>query len=195
MRYIKNYLGLEAQNPQPEEHAFSLPLVYSAVVFVLFIWLIVMQWPEAGVPSTLHRYNPELDGGINWVADTQLGQGTRALAWAAFAWKFSMYLVITALLHRLARIFHTKAQFGWQALLVLRATQIALLGGMIVYSILLTFLARAVASDCELPNLRSESTFFSDQGLLTLLFVATLFFIEGALRRGLTLQEDSDATI
>ncbi|MFW0170003.1 hypothetical protein [Rothia sp. P4278] len=28
-----------------------------------------------------------------------------------------------------------------------------------------------------------------------LLFVATLFFIEGALRRGLTLQEDSDATI
>ncbi|MFW0118811.1 hypothetical protein ACN08Y_02645 [Rothia sp. P5764] len=195
MRQIKNYLGLEAQNPQPEEHAFSLPLVYSAVVFVLFIWLIVMQWPEAGIPSPLHRYNPELDGGINWVEDSPLGQGTRVLAWAAFAWKFSMYLVVTALLYRLARIFYTKAHFGTQALALLRAAQIVLLGGMIVYSLLTAFLTRAVANDYDLPDIHSESTFFSDQGLLTLLFVATLFFIEGALRRGLTLQEDSDATI
>lgn len=195
MGHLKNYLGLEKQEPQPQERSFSLPLVYSAGVFVLFLWLIVMQWPEAGIPSTLHRYNPELDGGINWVADTQLGQGTRVLAWAAFAWKFSMYLIVTALLYRLARIFHTRAQFVSQALGLLRIAQIALLGGMLVYSLLTTFLARAVANDYGLPGLYSESTFFSDQGLLTLLFVATLFFIEGTLRRGLTLQEDSDATI
>lgn len=195
MGHIKNYLGLEAQNPQPEEHAFSLPLVYSAAIFVLFIWLIIMQWPEAGIPSTLHRYNPELEGGINWVADTQLGQGARVLAWAAFTWKFSMYLVVTALLYRLARIFHTRAHFGQQALGLLRIAQLALLGGMLVYSLLTTFLAQAVASDYGLPSLQRESTFFSDQGLLTLLFISTLFFIEGALRRSLTLQEDVDATI
>lgn len=46
-----------------------------------------------------------------------------------------------------------------------------------------------------LEEIQREATFFSDQGLITVLFLVALLIIEGTLRRGLTLQEDVKATI
>lgn len=194
MSRVKNYLGLEAQEPQPAENHFSLSLIYSLVLLVLFAYLLVTQWPEAGIPSPLKQYNPELTGGTHWISEQGLTVFAQGIAWLSFAWKFSIYLTLTFLLYRLAKAFHTKADFTSRALSTVKIAQYTLLLGMIGYSILLYIVESAVEKALG-TELVTVPTFLSEQGLLTLLFLATLFFIEGALRRGLTLQEETDATI
>lgn len=105
-------------------------------------------------------------------------------AWAGFAWKFLVYLATAVLLHRVARAFYRKADFTATALSTLRAVPIVLLIGMIGYSIFTEVVAYGISQTYALENLEKESTFFSDQGVVTILFIAALFFIEGALRRG-----------
>lgn len=195
MGKIKAFFGLEAQETQPDENYFGLAVVYSLVLLIFFVYLAVLQWPEAGIPSQLHQYNPELEGGPYWLADTGLGAGTKVIAWLAFAWKFLVYLTLAALMYRLAKSFHTRADFTRNVLAILKAAQLTLLIGMIVYSLLLKVVSNAVQAATGLSSLEEVPVFFSDHGLLALLFLAALFFIEGALRRGLTLQEDADATI
>ncbi|MEU4207557.1 hypothetical protein [Rothia terrae] len=191
----KDFFGVKAAGPQPAENHFSLALVYSLVLVVLFAYLAVLQWPQEGIPSILHQFNSELDGGAYWISADDLGSLTRTLAWVAFAWKFAVYLTLAVLMYRLARAFYNKADFTDRVLKTLRATQITLLIGMMVYSILLEAVGRGVERASGLTEFQSVPTFWSDQGLLTLLFLTSLFFIEGALRRGLTLQQDADATI
>lgn len=191
----KDFLGLKASGPQSAENHFSLALVYSLVLVVLFTYLVVLQWPQQGIPSTLHQLNPQLDGGAHWVSAEGLSSLTRALAWVAFAWKFAVYLTLTALMYRLARAFYDKANFTARVLKTLKAAQITLLVGMLVYSVLVEAVGRGVERASGLAEFQQVPTFWSDQGLLTFLFLTSLFFIGGALRRGLTLQEESDATI
>ncbi len=191
----KDFFGVKAAGPQPAENHFSLALVYSLVLVVLFAYLVVLQWPQQGIPSTLHQLNPQLDGGVYWVSAEGLSSLTRALAWVVFAWKFAVYLTLTALMYRLARSFYDKANFTARVLKTLKAAQITLLVGMLVYSVLVEVVRRGVERASGLAEFQQVPTFWSDQGLLTLLFLAALFFIEGALRRGLALQEESDATI
>lgn len=196
MGNLKNYLGLDSGNkPQPEEHNFSVTYIYTGFAIIMILGLAVMQWPEQGIPSPLHRFNPELTGGTHWVSAENLGQLTVVAAWAGFVWKFLVYLVTAALLHRVARAFYRKADFTATALSTLRAVPIVLLLGMIGYSIFTEVVAFGVSRAYVLDSLEKEATFFSDQGVVTILFIAALFFIEGALRRGLILQEDTDATI
>lgn len=196
MGNLKNYLGLDADNkPQPEEHNFSVAYIYTGFAIFMILGLAVMQWPEQGIPSPLHRFNPELTGGPHWVSAENLSQLTVVAAWTGFAWKFLVYLATAVLLHRVARAFYRKADFTATALSTLRAVPIVLLIGMIGYSIFTEVVAYGISQAYALENLEKESTFFSDQGVVTILFIAALFFIEGALRRGLILQEDTDATI
>lgn len=196
MGKLKNYLGLDAGNKnQPEEHNFSVAYIYTGFAIFMILGLALMQWPEQGIPSPLHRFNPELTGGTHWVSAENLSQLTVVAAWAGFVWKFMVYLATAVLLHRVAKAFYRKADFTATALVTLRAVPIVLLIGMIGYSIFTEVVAFGVSRAYALDSLEKEATFFSDQGMVTLLFIASLFFIEGALRRGLTLQEDTDATI
>lgn len=197
MKALSKYFGLSTNNskPQPAEHQFSVATVYTAFAVVLILFLAFMQWPEQGIPSSLHRYNPQLEGGTYWVSSEGLSTGTQVLAWSAFAWKFLMYLCVAVFLHQVAKSFYRKADFTLKALNRLRIVPVVLLIGMLGYSLLADLTARGIEKSAGLSELESEPTFMSDQGLVTVLFIATLFFIEGALRRGLTLQEDSDGTI
>lgn len=196
MGKLKNYLGLDSgDKAQPEEHNFSVAYVYTGIAIFMIIGLAVMQWPEQGIPSPLHRLNPELTGGTHWVSAENLSQLTVVAAWAGFVWKFLVYLATAMLLHRVAKAFYRKADFTATALATLRAVPSLLLVGMFGNQFLLHLVARGIQETHGLPSLEQESAFFSDQGMVTILFIAALFFIEGALRRGLTLQEDTDATI
>ncbi|MBM7051679.1 MULTISPECIES: hypothetical protein [unclassified Rothia (in: high G+C Gram-positive bacteria)] len=195
MLKVKDYFGCNAQEAQPAENHFSLPLVYSGALLVFFAYLALLQWPASGIPSALQQYNLQLEGGTYWVADKDLPAYAKVLAWVAFAWKFFIYITLTALMYRLARTFYTKADFTSRVFKTLKAAQLTLLIGMIVYSILVHFVGRAVQQASGLAEFTQIPTFLSDQGLLTFLFLVALFFIEGALHRGLTLQEDVDATI
>ncbi len=196
MPKARRFFGIDsAGQTNSAENQFSLALVYSTVLLAFFVYLAVVQWPEAGIPSQLHQYNPELEGGPYWLADAELGAGTKVIAWLAFGWKFLVYLTLTALMYRLAKTFHTRADFTQNVLKTLKAAQLTLLIGMIVYSLLLKAISNSVQAAIGLSELKEVPTFFSDHGLLALLFLAALFFIEGALRRGLTLQEEADATI
>ncbi|MGV3150184.1 hypothetical protein [Rothia sp. 11273D007AR] len=197
MKALSNYFGLTGgrTRPQPAEHQFSVATIYTAFAVVLILYVAFVQWPEHGIPSSLHRYNPELEGGTYWVSSEGLSTGTQILAWSAFAWKFLMYLCVAVLLHQVAKSFYRKADFTLRALNRLRVAPIVLLVGMIGYSLLTVLTARGIEKSAGLSKLEWEPTFMSDQGLITVLFIATLFFIEGALRRGITLQEDSDGTI
>lgn len=196
MGKLKNYLGLDAGNKnQPEEHNFSVAYIYTGFAIFMILGLALMQWPEQGIPSPLHRFNPELTGGTHWVSAENLSQLTVVAAWAGYAWKFLVYLATAVLLHRVAKAFYRKADFTVTALVTLRAVPIVLLIGMIGYSIFAEVVAFGVSRAYALGSLQKETTFFSDQGVVTILFIAALFFIEGALRRGLALQEDTDATI
>ncbi|WHS49689.1 hypothetical protein QM007_07100 [Rothia sp. SD9660Na] len=197
MKALSNYFGLTTDNskPQPAEHQFSVATIYTAFAVVLILYVAFVQWPEHGIPSSLHRYNLELEGGTYWVSSEGLSTGTQVLAWLAFGWKFLMYLCVAVLLHQVSKSFYSKADFTLKALNRLRVIPVVLLIGMIGYSLLTDLTARGIEKSAGLSKLELEPTFISDQGLVTVLFIATLFFIEGALRRGLTLQEDSDGTI
>lgn len=197
MKALSNYFGLTTDNskPQPAEHQFSVATAYTAFAVVLILFLAFVQWPEQGIPSSLHRYNPELEGGTYWVSSEGLSIGTQVLAWLAFGWKFLTYLCVAILLRQVAKSFYRKADFTLKALNRLRAIPVVLLISMIGYSLLTGLTTLGVEAIAELGPLESEPTFTSDLGAMTILFVAALFFIEGALRRGLTLQEDSDGTI
>lgn len=197
MKALSKHFGLITDNskPQPDEYQFSVATIYTAFAVVLILYVAFVQWPEHGIPSSLHRYNPELEGGTYWVSSEGLSTGTQILAWSAFAWKFLMYLCVAVLLHQVAKSFYRKADFTLRALKRLRVAPIILLVGMLGYSLLTDLTARGIEKSAGLSKLEWEPTFMSDQGLITVLFIATLFFIEGALRRGITLQEDSDGTI
>lgn len=195
MSKISDYLGLKAEQPQSAENSFSLPLIYSGTLLVGFVFLAVMQWPEAGIPSQLQQLNPELEGGNYWVSDEGLSAFTKAVAWIAFAWKFIFYLTLTGLLFRLSKTLQIKADFTQHVIKNLRNAQVVLAVGMLIYSILVEITAHGVEAVSGLEEIQREATFFSDQGLITVLFLVALFIIEGTLRRGLTLQEDVNATI
>lgn len=195
MSKIVEYLGLSTKQPQPAENNFSMPLIYSGALLVLFVYLAVVQWPEAGIPSQLHQLNPQLDGGNHWVGDEGLSAFTTTMAWATFVWKFLVYLTLAGLLFRLSRTLYSRADFTQHIIRNLRAVEIVLLVGMLTYSILAEVTAHTIGVDTGLEKIEREATFLSDQGLMAVLFLVALYIVEGAMRRGLTLQEESDATI
>lgn len=162
MSKISDYLGLKAEQPQPAENSFSVPLIYSGVLLVFFAYLAVVQWPETGIPSQLHQLNSELEGGIYWVSDEGLSASTKFAAWAAFAWKFIFYLTLTGLLFRLSKTLQIKADFTQQVIKNLRIAQIVLVVGMLIYSVLVEITAQGIKTANGLDEIQREATFLSN---------------------------------
>lgn len=196
LKALKDFLGLDAgEEPQPEENHFSQARAYFIVMPVFILGALFLNWPDQGIPLDPALYSTYFTGGKNWVRAENLSTLTQALAWLAFLWKFLVYLVLALYLGRIATIFNHKANFTPRVLAIARWLPVLTTSSLCLLLVLQHLLGQRLAEELKLENPYSLSIIFSDWGISIFLLTAAIFLIEGFLRRGLTLQEESDSTI
>lgn len=196
LKALKDFLGLNAgEEPQPEENHFSLARAYFIGAPILILGALFITWPDQGIPLDPVLYSSGFAGQQGWVRAENLSTLTQALAWLAFLWKFLVYLVLALYLGRIATIFNHKANFTPKVLAIARWLPVLTTSSLCLLLILHHLLSQRLTSELQLENPYSLSIIFSDWGISIFLLTAALFLIEGFLRRGLTLQEESDSTI
>lgn len=193
---LKDFLGLGAgEEPQPEENHFSQARAYFIGIPVFILGALFLNWPDQGIPLDPALYSSAFTGQQGWVRAENLSTLTQALAWLAFLWKFLVYLALALYLGRIATIFNHKANFTPRVLTIARWLPALTTSSLCLLLILHHLLSQRLTSELQLDNPYSLSIIFSDWGISLFLLTASLFLIEGFLRRGLTLQEESDSTI
>lgn len=196
LKALKDFLGLDAgEEPQPEENHFSLARAYFIGAPILILGALFINWPNQGVPLDPVLYSPHFANGQDWISPESLSSLTQALAWLAFLWKFLVYLALALYLGRIAVSFNRKADFTPRVLTIARWLPVLTTSSLCLLLILHYLLSQRLTSELQLDHPYSMSIIFSDWGIGIFLLTAALFLIEGFLRRGLTLQEESDSTI
>lgn len=200
MGKIKAFFGLEAKETQTEkleaQNSFNTAFVSFIALSVLIPLTLILYWPY---PSTEPIWVSAYDinsGQAHTLETAELPIHILAFAWVKHFLPTAIVTMFCIQMVRVSSAFNRRENFSFHAIRIFKQVRWILSIGLIIYLIDQMVLDTLVQNYFAGHDRVSVSRYSSDWFELGIVVaISVVYFIEGALRRGLTLQEEADATI
>lgn len=178
------------------ERSFFSPLVGFACLAICIPITVLLYWPyPSSDPLWVTSY--EIDKAIRTTLDTSsLPEYLLALSWGYHLLPIVVGTVFCILMLLVCVAFNERAHFTRKSIAYFSVIRWTLIIGLFMYWVMGIILDSQIAEFYQdYPHVSVNQEWANVPILSGFLLLMVVYFIEGALRRGLILQEDVDATI
>lgn len=183
-------------HPPSPEKSFQSPLIGFICLSIIVPLTTVFYWPYPSTePVWVTSY--DIDKTVRTTLDTsELPTHLMTLAWAYHLLSIVVTSAFCILMTLVCAAFNERAHFTTKSIRYFSIIRWILITGLITYWVMGLLLdAQVIAFFQNYPHITVNQEWANVPVLSGFLVLMIIYFIEGALRRGLTLQEDADATI
>lgn len=184
------------RSEQQTNKSFHSALVGFICLACIWPLAVLLYWPYPGAePLWVSSYEISL-AQSNTLDTSALPVIIKALAWANHLLPTMIAFIFCVQMARVCSAFNVSANFTADAIKIFRQIRWILTVGLLAYWLVGIVLGMAVSGFyADYPHVSVNGHWANWPIMGGFLLLMTIYFIEGALRRGLTLQEDADATI